>query len=305
MKKLNEIIEMERILSQSNEFIVLDIETSGLSPNKGGRIIEIGAVKLINGNIVEEFEQLLYPEMKIYQKTTDLTGITNEMLLNQPVFREVLPKFHKFISNSTIVAHNANFDWERFLKHYFNQVGIRPKNQVIDTLAIAKNNYPNLQSYKLGELCKYFNIDLENAHRAIHDARATSQLLIKLKNNIRTQSSQEQINLFALEPQIDIASNYEVENNDLDVKIKNISHWKKQVSKTKFYERIYVSLNIGNIYFDIPTRTWGVQNSNMEIDLKSLSEKIVKELKTEKQKHYKAIESIKSTTIQIEDMLIN
>lgn len=306
-KNQEKINKMKSVLVSSNEFVVLDIETTGLSPLKGGRIIEIGAVKIVNEEIVDTFSQLIYPEMKIYKKIIDITGITNEMLSDKPVFREVLPKFYKFIGNTTVVAHNSGFDWDRFLLFYFSKVGIIPTNQVVDTLLLSRELFPNASSHKLEDICRELGIVLSNAHRAENDAIATSKLFLEIRKlclkDFNAEQS-EQTDLFNMTA-IEREEPNKLQSPKNNFVIKRIAYWEKQVSKKKRYERIYVTLDIGVAYFDIPTRTWGIDKCEHPVDLKVISGRTVEELKTKTFKHAKAIEAIKNSVIEIDDMLVS
>lgn len=157
-------------------FIAIDLETTGFTPLKGCKIIEIAAVKVEDGVIVERKSQLIDPEIEIPQHITAITGISDDMVKGKPTVEEVLPKFHEFIGDSVIVAHNARFDWNTFLVHCFGELGITPRNKVVCTLELSKRHIRS-SSHKLGELCNHLGIRLENAHRALGDAEATAHLM--------------------------------------------------------------------------------------------------------------------------------
>lgn len=278
-----------RLLLSAQEYVVIDIETTALTPLKGGRIIEIAAIKQKDGVIVEEFNELIDPEQKIYNKTIQLTGITNEMLKGKRVFAEVLPDLYKFIGDAVVVGHNINFDWNRFLMFYFKKVGIVPENDTLDTVKISKYVYPNKEKYNLGEMCSFLSIDLRNHHRAIDDAKATITLLNMCIDSLskRGVSTSEIGNI---EEQISMDSFLAPTNKikeELDqcvtknYKIKRVKYWEKTVAKNKIYRRIYVSLTGGSIFFDIGTRTW--QNKDLpdiqNIDFKVIQDSVLQYLK--------------------------
>lgn len=159
-----------------NKLIVLDLETTGAHP-VNNEIIEIGAVKVINGEIVDTFSSLICPKSEIPDYITMLTGITNSMVSQMPTIETVLPEFLQFCEDSVIVGHNIiMFDY-RMLKARATIEGYPFEKSAIDTLIIARKCLPNLPSRKLGDLCDYYGIDLSNAHRAFHDAMATYKLL--------------------------------------------------------------------------------------------------------------------------------
>lgn len=159
-------------------YVVFDVETTGLDSNKD-EIIEIGACKIINGKICEIFSTFIKPTKKIPKEITELTGITEEMVQEAPTINYVLPDFYKFCYNSTIVAHNLNFDMG-FIYNVANKYSYKFDNNTLDTLEISRQKVKGLRNYKLGTLAEYFNVSLKNAHRAVHDATATAKIFIKL-----------------------------------------------------------------------------------------------------------------------------
>lgn len=171
------LIEGEEDYSLEDEFVVFDIETTGLS-NKNDGITEIGAVKIKNNKIIDTFSSLVNPEQYIPEKIVELTGITNEMVKDQPTIEKVLPEFLKFVGNTPVVAHNADFD-TGFIREKAKQYGINFNNTVIDTLKLARALLPNLKKHKLNIVAKELNISLENHHRAVDDATATAEMFIK------------------------------------------------------------------------------------------------------------------------------
>ncbi|HIR07613.1 MAG TPA: PHP domain-containing protein, partial [Candidatus Pullichristensenella stercoripullorum] len=158
-------------------FVVLDFETTGLNPNMD-EIIEIGAVRLEHGREVGEFSQLIDPGRAIPEKVVELTGINSAMLAGQPTLAEVFPKFAEFLEGAVLVAHNASFDMA-FLRRAFQRFGRELDAPILDTLALARNAYKELRNHKLGTVCKHLDVSLKNAHRAVHDARATGLVLLK------------------------------------------------------------------------------------------------------------------------------
>lgn len=284
-KTMEEAEKMSELLAQINEYVVLDIETTGLTPQKGGRIIELAGVRVRDGKIVDTFSQFIYPEMKIYRQTIELTGITNEMLAGQPVYGKVLPEFHKFIGNSVIVAHNAIFDWNRFLVYYFERVGIKVHNEVIDTLKLAKLYQPEQDSYKLEALCQSHGITLDNAHRAINDTIATAYLTIAFKRKFADK--QNNTSLFVMGEEVEFKPEVKPEpslpNKKTTFKIRRISYWEKALTKKNKMQRIYVNIGIGNVYFDIPTQTWYNKDVKEPICFESLEKQVLKTLNLKNQ----------------------
>ncbi len=166
------------MISQTS-FVVVDLETTGLEPNLDS-IVEIAAVKVVNGRIVDEKTTLVHPGIFVPQETTDITGITTEMLIGQPKFEEVVEDYLNFIGEDGVfVAHNADFDFAFFNSHLRRMNKPELKNPYVCTFKLAKVVHPNLARYGLGALVEVFGVDLPQAHRAIHDARATAHLFTK------------------------------------------------------------------------------------------------------------------------------
>jgi len=157
--------------------VVLDVETTGLNTSQD-EIIEIGAVRIENGREVAEFSQLINPGKPLPEKIVEITGITSAMLRDMPKLEEVAPAFAEFIDGAVLAAHNAAFDMA-FIKRLLARIGKDFDYPVLDTLALARNLYPQSKNHKLGTLCKLLDINLTNAHRAVHDARATGIMLLK------------------------------------------------------------------------------------------------------------------------------
>ncbi|WP_300262026.1 PolC-type DNA polymerase III [Clostridium sp.] len=161
--------------SFDDEYVVFDIETTGFS-SKNDKIIEIGAVKLKGGEIVDSFSAFVDPKVNIPYKITELTSITQNMVNGQPTIDEVLPKFMDFVGESVLVAHNASFD-VGFIKKNLADMGKTLKNPVMDTVPLARYLYPDLKKVKLNIVAKHLGISLENHHRAVDDAKATAEIL--------------------------------------------------------------------------------------------------------------------------------
>lgn len=192
--EINLVDDYEQIIKNSNKlsdnldnFVVFDVETTGFSA-RNDKIIEIGAVKIKNGEIIDSFNVLINPEEKLPEKIIELTNITDSMLVNEPLIQDVLPKFYKFIENSIMVAHNANFDMA-FLRNNFKKIGIDFEKPYIDTLELSRIFHPNVRSHSLGKVAKRLGVSLENAHRAVDDARATGEVFIRLLSDKLTYKS--------------------------------------------------------------------------------------------------------------------
>lgn len=161
--------------SFDDEYVVFDLETTGFS-SKNDKIIEIGAVKLKGGEIVDSFSAFVDPKVIIPYKITELTSITQNMVDGQPTIEEVLPKFMDFVGDAVLVAHNAAFD-VGFIKKNLGDLGKELKNPIMDTVPLARYLYPDLKKVKLNLVAKHLGISLENHHRAVDDAKATAEIL--------------------------------------------------------------------------------------------------------------------------------
>ena len=156
------------------EYVVLDIETTGLSPRKD-KMIEFAAVRFFNFEEQESFVSLINPECPLSPHAIAVNGITEEMIDGAPCIRDVLPKIIDFIGSNPIVGHNVGFD-VGFLLPAFEKINYKMKNKLIDTLKLSKNAFPGLPSYSLESLRHQLNIVTDSAHRALPDVYATAQL---------------------------------------------------------------------------------------------------------------------------------
>lgn len=160
------------------DYVCVDIETTGVA-SKWNKIIEIGAVKVRDGIVVDTFSKLINPGIKLPDYIISLTGITDEMLIGKPDITEVLPEFIEFAADDCLLGHNIMFDYG-FLKQNAMNMKRTFEKQGIDTLKIARKTLPNLESRGLEYLCTYFGIKDDNHHRAFNDAKVTSDLYMIL-----------------------------------------------------------------------------------------------------------------------------
>ena len=165
--------------------VVLDVETTGLSPRQGHRVIEIGAVAIEDGKIIEEFHTLVNPGKRISLFVQEINGITNEMLRGKPTPEEVMPTFKKFIGESILVAHNAPFDMS-FIANEFDLAGIEHASDWVCTLQISRALFPGLRSHKLEKVCMHVLGDISGVplHRALADARLTARLWLEMAKKL-------------------------------------------------------------------------------------------------------------------------
>lgn len=174
----------------NKKLIFFDTETTGLSPDKGDRIVEIGAIQMENGIILDEtFHKYIHPDRNIPMESTKIHGITNDKVKNAPRFAEIVKDFLQFIEGATLVAHNANFDI-KFINHELKLLGLSSlTNEVEDTLKIARKKFPGSPA-SLDALCKRFSVDL--TERTFHGALLDSKLLACI---YRKMVINDQINL--------------------------------------------------------------------------------------------------------------
>ena len=174
---LSDVAVNEKGQDLQGTFIVFDLETTGFSPIKD-KIIEIGAVKVEKGKITERFSTFVNPQIPIPFKITQLTSITDAMVLDAPPIEEVLPRFLEFVGDGVLVAHNASFDVS-FIEQNCRYQDIQPDFTSVDTVAMARVLLPTLSRFKLNIVAKALNISLENHHRAVDDAGATAEIFEK------------------------------------------------------------------------------------------------------------------------------
>jgi DNA polymerase-3 subunit epsilon len=169
------ICRVEWFVDPLQPYVVVDVETTG-GKQPQHRITEIGAVKMINGEIVERWSSLINPQRHISKFITKLTCISNDMVKDAPLFSEIADSLSQFMQNCVFVAHNVNFDYGFFKQEYqrLDRNFVMPK---LCTVREMRKHFPGLKSYSLGNLCETFDISLENHHRALCDAEAAAALL--------------------------------------------------------------------------------------------------------------------------------
>ena len=207
--------------------IVLDTETTGLDPLEGHKIIEIGAIELIDHIQTEEkIHFYLNPGREIPEASQKIHNISNEMVKNKPIFKDIIDEFLSFIKNDSIIIHNADFDL-KFLNYELSLCGLNNlENNIIDTLSIARSKYPG-SSVSLDSLCKRFDVDLnereEKGHGALIDCYLLSEVYLELKGG-----KQPNLNL-------DEKNNKTLLKNEKQV---NKGFFRKKVLKTILNEKI-------------------------------------------------------------------
>lgn len=187
-------------LSQST-FVIVDLETTGPSPKSGSAITEIGAVKVKGGLLQGEFESFVNPLLPIPQYITELTGITDLMLANAPIIDDALPRFFEFAGDHQeiiLVAHNAPFDLS-FLKSAAEAIDLPwPDYKVLDTVTIARQvlSFDEVANCKLSTLAQFFGSNVDPNHRALDDAKATTEVLHGLLGRLGSMNINTEDKLF-------------------------------------------------------------------------------------------------------------
>jgi len=166
--------------------VVLDFETTGLSPDNGDRAIEIGAVLVRDNQLVDRFQSLMNPGKRISLFIQDYTGITNAMLKKAPPIDEVMDEFSNFMAGHHLVAHNAGFD-RRFLDAELQRIGKRRTQEFACSMLASRRIYPDAPSHNLEALVRYTDIATDGTfHRALADAEMTARLWIGMINELKT-----------------------------------------------------------------------------------------------------------------------
>lgn len=179
------------------KLFALDIETTGLSPSND-RIVEISIIEFTGTNIGQRSSWLVNPKCSIPAASTKVHGITNEMVKDSPVFADIAGKIQEMISDSTIVAHNARFDWQFIMSEYMRARIDPPQVKVIDSIPLAKAVFPNLKSYALQRLCKDLKINAAPTHRSESDTEALVLLIQKCVSVIGAEEPSSRLDAFAL-----------------------------------------------------------------------------------------------------------
>lgn len=171
--------------SLDDTYVVFDLETTGLSALKD-KIIEIGAVKVVNGTVVDRFSTFVNPQIPIPYKIEELTSISDKMVEDAPTIETVMPQFVEFCSGAAMVAHNAEFDMG-FIEVGCERLGLPCDYTVLDTVAMARVLIPSIGKYKLDQVAKALKIELGHHHRAVDDAACTAQIFIRFCEMLKQQ----------------------------------------------------------------------------------------------------------------------
>jgi DNA polymerase-3 subunit epsilon len=188
------MLKKEMLVMFAHPVVMIDFETSGMSPGQGGRVTEVAAIRIVGNQIVDRFVSLINCGVEIPSFITQLTGINQEMVDNAPQVEEVIPQLLDFIGDDYLAAHNASFD-EKFLLAEAQQLGLMPRHRgVICSVKLARRLAPGLESYSLGPLAMRLGIRFKGkAHRAEADAEVAAHLLLKLSDNLLSKHALEEV----------------------------------------------------------------------------------------------------------------
>lgn len=169
------------------DYVVFDFETTGAKVPPC-RVTEVGAYRITDGKIVDEFQTLINPECEIPLFISQLTGISDSMVKDAPKFAEIAEELLDFMGDSVLVAHNSSFDM-RFLNHEIGMIhqGYRIKNPQLCTVQLSRRLVPHIENHKLNTVAQHFCIDLTNHHRAAADAHATAKIFISLLEDLQSK----------------------------------------------------------------------------------------------------------------------
>jgi DNA polymerase III subunit epsilon len=176
-------VDVAALALEEAPYVIFDVETTGASAGKGGEITEVGAVKLVRGQVVDEFSTLVNPGRPIDPFVVRLTGITDRMVADAPPISEVMPRFEEFVEGSVVVGHNVQFDCSFVAAA---RDGVPLPNPVLDTLKLARCLVPGLRRYRLSALVNHFGVRQAPNHRALADASATTEVFRKLLKLLRS-----------------------------------------------------------------------------------------------------------------------
>lgn len=183
-------------MSDARSVIVFDFETTGLSPNQGDRAIEIGAVRIKNGVVVDRFQALMNPGKRVNSFISNFTGISNEMLATAEPCAQVMGRFCDFIGDADLVAHNASFD-KKFLDAELQRISRGYTGKICCSMLLARRILPEAPNHKLGTLVNYLAVEQTEGqfHRALYDAEMTAKVWLAIVDNIQQTISTEQVSV--------------------------------------------------------------------------------------------------------------
>ncbi len=192
---LETIVKNSKNQDLNSEYVIFDIETTGFH-NRTCKIIEIGAVKVFNGEVIDRFSAFVNPKEKLPQEIVELTKITDDMLETEPTIDVILPKFLDFIKGTTLVAHNANFDVNFINKNYKDLYNDDLDLSYIDTVTMSQLLIKGVKNYKLNTISAFLGVSLNNHHRAVDDAEACANIFKYLLKQVQEINENEDNDIF-------------------------------------------------------------------------------------------------------------
>lgn len=278
--KLKPPIDMEKILARSDQAVVFDLETTGFSPSAAySDIIEIGAVKvdLNAGKIIDKFNTFVKPVGhggKIPNRISELTSITTDMVKDAPYIEQILPDFYDFIGDLPVIAHNAEFDWFRFMQFFMQKIGRIVTNEVICTLKLSQDLHPFLTKHGLEALTEYYGNPIEGHHRAIVDARYTASIAVKMRQEILDGKVGTK-NLFHTASKPNILPSKIGFASVQDMKIKNVKEY--EYKDKKMGKAYFLTTSLGRIYYHIKRDCFGFQQLFVakNVDMEALRDRLM------------------------------
>jgi len=172
-------------MASADSLVVLDFETSGMSPDYGDRAIEIGAVRLEKGVVVDEFQALMNPGFRVSGFIENFTGISNQMLAQAPPCEQVMQQFADFLGDDNLLAHNASFD-KRFLDSEMKFIKRAYKGEFCCSMLVSRRVFQAAPNHKLGTLVNYVDLPVDGQfHRALYDAQMTSGIWLAMLKKMR------------------------------------------------------------------------------------------------------------------------
>lgn len=174
------------LLNFPSSFVVVDIETTGLDP-QFDEIIEIGAIKVVDGNVTNTYNTLVKPTNEVDDYITELTGITNEMLEGAPSIKVVINNFYDFIGDNVILGHNVNFDINFLYDELFNHHNLELNNDFVDTMRIGRYLLKDLKHHRLIDIANNYGISILGNHRSLKDCEITLQIYNNMLQDILTK----------------------------------------------------------------------------------------------------------------------
>ena len=173
-------VRSQAISLLEEEWVVVDVETTGGAPERGHRVTEVAAVRVSQGRVTDTYCTLVNPERRIPSMISTLTGITDAMVASAPPFRDVAPAVADTLRGRVFVAHNAAFDWRFLCAEMDRALGYQLDGRQLCTVRLSRKLLPHLPSRSLGALADYFGLNIASRHRALDDAVATAELLVRL-----------------------------------------------------------------------------------------------------------------------------